>query len=129
MFLNKEDRTLFFKLWFMLIYSINGKHKIVPPFERPIYGDYVDREAIFTIRNALWENPSFIDEFLAGDGAMLSDEEKAILMSWRANFIKDKIIYDSFFIITGTLFDPGMERTFAEDYKRIKDESGIIVSM
>jgi len=66
MFLNKEDRTLFFKLWFMLIYSINCKRKIVPPFERPIYGDYVDAESIMAIRNVLWENPFSISENVYG---------------------------------------------------------------
>ncbi|MDR2580123.1 MAG: hypothetical protein LBC85_03915 [Fibromonadaceae bacterium] len=85
--LNKEDIALFFKLWYMLIYSINCKHKIVPAFKRPIYGNDVKQEPFLIIKKALWENPSLIDEFLIEDGARLSDEEKAILTSWRANFI------------------------------------------
>ena len=87
--LNKEDIALFFKLWFALIYSINCKHKIVPPFERPIYGNDVEKTPFLVIRKELWKKPEFIDEFLAGDGATLPDDEKAILISWRTNFISD----------------------------------------
>jgi len=180
MHLNQEDITLFFKLWFALCFSINCKHKIVPQFEEPIYGDYLEKELFCTIRKELWANPVLIDEFLASDGAMLSDEEKSILMSWRTNFIygefivlkylkkyavfmsidknpkfygvcgisdsieltlqrvlpcimetallpfKGKIIYDSIFIDRSVSFGPGMQRTFAEDYKKAKAKGGII---
>jgi hypothetical protein len=51
MHLNQEDISLFFKLWYALIYSINCKHKIVPEFV-----------------------------------------ERAVLMSWRANFVSGKFI-------------------------------------
>jgi hypothetical protein len=33
--------------------------------ERPIYGNCVEKAPLVTIRKMLWENPSFIDEFLA----------------------------------------------------------------
>jgi hypothetical protein len=93
MHLNQEDVSLFFKLWYALIYSINCKHKIVPEFvERPVYGNRVEKAPFVTIKKILWENPSFIDEFLASDGKMLSEEERAVLMSWRANFVSGKFI-------------------------------------
>jgi len=84
MHLNQEDIALFFNLWYALFYSINCKHKIVEQFEKPIYGDYVDKKPFIIMRKELWANPVLIDEFLASDGAMLSKEEKSkTLRSYR----------------------------------------------
>ncbi|MDR3000095.1 MAG: hypothetical protein LBU89_02425 [Fibromonadaceae bacterium] len=95
--LNQEDIALFFKLWFALTYSINCKHKIVPPFKKPAYEDNEGGYPFLEIRKELWKNPALIDEFLAEDDTELSFDEKAILASWRTHFISDNFIVLKYF--------------------------------
>jgi hypothetical protein len=90
--LDKEDVNLFFKLWYTLAHSVNDKHKIVPPFKRPVYGDRTNGEQFMAIREELWKHPKWIDEFIKGDGAHFTDEEKTILRSWRKHFVYDKFV-------------------------------------
>ena len=89
-----EDKRLFYKLWYALIYSLNGKYKIAPPFKEPLYGERVNEGPFIAIRDQLWEHPERIEEFIDGDGAGFADDEKVILASWRKFFVKDR-----FFVI------------------------------
>lgn len=92
-----EIRT-FFTLWYRLIWDINQKHTIVPNLKKPVYGERVDMKPIFAIREQLWENPQWIDEFLvdcdcaSGRCNELTETERGILAGWRNNFIKGKFI-------------------------------------
>ena len=91
--LSQTEIELFYKLWYTLIWSINEKHKIVPEFKKPVYGERVNEEPFIAIRPKLWENPQWIDELLrGGEFGGLSETEHGILRDWRNNFIKDRFI-------------------------------------
>ena len=93
--LSQTEIELFFKLMYALVWNINEKHKIVPAFKKPIYGDRVNDEPFLAIRAQLWENPHWIDELLcADDCGELTEVERGILADWRNHFIKGK-----FFIV------------------------------
>ena len=94
MHLDKEDVNLFFNLWFSLIHSVNTKHKIILPYKKTVYGERmdIDKETFIKLRDKLWENPKWIDEFIKENEAHLSSEEKEILTLWRKRFIKGKFI-------------------------------------
>lgn len=89
--LSQQDIALFYKLWYGMVWGINEKHKIIPHFKRPTYGTKVtvSREEFMKIRNAIWDNPKFIDEFLnSHESTELSEEERGIIASWRKHFVR-----------------------------------------
>ncbi|MDR1991903.1 MAG: DUF6398 domain-containing protein [Nitrososphaerota archaeon] len=93
MYLSRSEVELFYKLWCTLTWTINQKHKIVPAFKKPVYGEHINTEPIIAIREKLWENPQWIDEFLDEKGSNeLNENEREILRDWRKKFIKDKFI-------------------------------------
>jgi len=93
MSLCQSDIELFYKLWITLIWSINQKHKIVPVFKKPVYGERINEEPFIAIRPKLWENPQWIDEFLCEkESSELNEDEKEVLRNWRKNFIKNRFI-------------------------------------
>jgi len=93
MTLTQSEIALFYKLWYSLIWGINEKHKIVPSFKKPIYGEKVDQKPFISIREKLWENPHWIDEFLRdNEYGELTETECGILRDWRSHFIKDRFI-------------------------------------
>ena len=90
--LSEEDVNLFFKLWFRLLYSVNEKHKIVPPFKLPVYRKGADGRTLIKVKDKLWENPEWIGDFVREEGKDLTEEEKEILMLWKEHFIKGRFI-------------------------------------
>ena len=91
--LSQPEIELFFKLAFELYWGINQKHKVVPEFKKPVYGGHIDIMACLTIRDALWDNPQWVDDFLQDNSSsMLTEAEREILLSWRNHFIKDRFI-------------------------------------
>ncbi|MCL2135649.1 MAG: DUF6398 domain-containing protein [Candidatus Bathyarchaeota archaeon] len=93
MMLVRSDVALFYKLWCALVWSVNQKHKIVPVFKKPVYGERICEEPFIVIRSKLWENPHWIDDFLCEkDSDVLSEDECEILKGWRENFIKGQFM-------------------------------------
>ena len=89
--LSQTEIELFYKLWYALIWNLNEKHKIVPAFKKPVYGEHVKQEPFIAVRAKLWENPQWIDDFLCdNEFGGLSEIEHGILKGWRNNFIKGK---------------------------------------
>jgi hypothetical protein len=88
MYLNEQDRAIFFKLYFDLLLCVNKKHKIVKGFYGDRYPKSVDKSDALQVRERLFDNPSWIDEYLAKYGNEFSDEERDVLLSWRDHFIK-----------------------------------------
>ena len=85
--LSQPEIELFFKLAFELYWGANQKQKVVPEFKKPVYGGHIDIKSCFTIRDALWENPQWVDDFLQDNSSSnLTEIERGILLSWRNNF-------------------------------------------
>ncbi|MCL2153634.1 MAG: DUF6398 domain-containing protein [Oscillospiraceae bacterium] len=90
MYLDVQDKDLFYKLYFDLLHCTNKKHKIVKRFGDGRFPTGVDSRDAYQIREALFDNPKWIDEYIHGYGSELTEEELGILASWRDNFIKER---------------------------------------
>ena len=94
--LTQEEIELFYKIWYGLIWGINENRKIAPSFKRPIYGEKADDstfEAFIKIRNLLWKNPNWIDEYIESqEFGELSEIEIGILSGWREKFVKNDFV-------------------------------------
>ena len=90
MHLDAQEKGLFFKLFFDLLYCANKKHRIVTDFGDGRYPKSVDKQKAYQIREKLFENPGWFDEYLHDYGDELPEDERGILISWRDHFIADK---------------------------------------
>lgn len=91
--LSQTDISLFYKLWYELNWSINQKYGIVPGFDKPIYGQRVDQQTFITIRNELWKNPHWIDEFLSdNEFGNLNEVERGMLSRWRNEYVQGRFL-------------------------------------
>lgn len=91
--LSESDIVLFYKLWYALIWGINQNHGIVSPFEKPIYGQRADQQILLAVRNELWQNPHWIDEFLEdNEFGEFNEAERGILTRWRNEFVRGSFI-------------------------------------
>ena len=91
MYLSQQEIELFYKIWYGLMHGINERHKITLPFKKSNYGERVDEEPFVCIREQLWENPQWIEDFVK-DNKELTQEEREILLSWGRYFICGKFV-------------------------------------
>ena len=86
-----QGTTQFYKLWYTLLWSVNEKQKIIPTFEKPLFGQRVDYNALAPVRTALWDNPEWIDEFVCENQyGELTEIELGLLTDWRRNYVKGR---------------------------------------
>lgn len=91
--LSQTEIALFYKLWYELNWNINQKHGIVPTFDKPVYGKPADQQAFFSIRNEMWKNPHWIDEFLSEhEFGSLTESEYGIITRWRKEFVSSSFL-------------------------------------
>ena len=93
MHLTQKEIELFYKLWNALTHWINETHKIIPSFKKPVYGtrSNVSLQEFALIRNKMWENPQWIDEFLSvHNNGEFTEIERDIIASWRKKFLKKR---------------------------------------
>lgn len=91
--LSKEDASLFFKLMPTLQTFANQKLKIIKGLKDVKGYQTISNEERVELRNAFYENPEIIDEFIQANPLSFSKDELDIISSWK-NFIAD-----SFFIV------------------------------
>jgi hypothetical protein len=92
MYLKKHEQDIFFNLFFDLLCCVNKKHKIVSRFGGGRHAQKADPEKLCQIRDELFDNPAWIDEYIREHQAELSEDEREILVSWRRHFIKGDFI-------------------------------------
>ncbi|MDR1871694.1 MAG: DUF6398 domain-containing protein [Deltaproteobacteria bacterium] len=182
--LNADEICLFFKIFFHLLWTINEKHQVVDHFTLPVYGNPppLPLENLIKVRDNMWDNPQWIDDYLNDHASELTEEERGIVTDWRRHFIldkfiivkhlakysvflkdssparvygvigisdpiseyfqmisppillntvllpfKNKIIYDSFFMVYNTItFGPGLRASFKSKYQELKNKFGVI---
>jgi hypothetical protein len=95
--LPKDLAELFYDMRNGLLWEINERHKIIKGFDKPSGGTEtllsVTAEQFLEVRKAMWENPQWIDEYLADDqDASLTQEKRDIISDWRKYFIKSGFI-------------------------------------
>jgi hypothetical protein len=90
--LPENDIRLFYKIWTNLIWHINERHEVVGRYPKPVSGTPMPRdpEKFIKIRDAMWESPQWIDEFLADpQNRVETGEEREIITNWRKYFVRD----------------------------------------
>lgn len=88
--LNEADGKLFFLLFKPLLYFVNQKYRMydLPPMNCPMDGDVAIKLA-----DKVWKNPYLIDRYLKTRKDELSEDEQAILFSWKNN-VRGKFILE-----------------------------------
>ncbi|MDR0902662.1 MAG: hypothetical protein LBM92_07840 [Opitutaceae bacterium] len=95
MTLTPAEAELFFKLYYALNWWTNKTHHVIPSFTKPVYGTGlpISFNDFQKVRNALWENPQWVDDFLAGnDSAGFTKGERDIVADWRRYFVTGDFI-------------------------------------
>lgn len=91
--LSPEDASLFFKLMPALQTSANRQLKIIKGLKDVEGYKSISNGERVELRNALYENPEIIDEFVRENPFSFSQDELEIISGWK-NFIAD-----SFFVV------------------------------
>ena len=111
MYLNEQEKDLFFKLFFDLLYCVNKEHKIVSGFAAKRYPKSVDTTQAYQIKTELFENPSWIDEYLKKYGADRTEEEREIITLWRDNFVNGEFYVMRYLKNYSVFMKPGDEHS------------------
>lgn len=92
--LEKPEIVLFFKLYLGLIHGVNEIKKVIPSYEKPVYGGKsIDfQKLILPVREKMWQNPDWITEYIEANSSELSDEEAQILRAWKTHFVSTRFI-------------------------------------
>ncbi len=86
----KEDVDLFYKLNWSLLFYVNQKYPVIKELKEPLL-KHEDPELVFKLQDKLYTHPEIIDSFVAENPFKFSEEELAIVKSWK-NFAKDKFL-------------------------------------
>lgn len=87
--LSVEETTLFYRLFWGLMAYANRHLKVIPKVSVPQDFATADPNDVGKLRNALWEHPNLLERFVAENPEGLSDEELAIVSSWRHRVASD----------------------------------------
>lgn len=83
--LDDAERREFYEIWVGLLVYINDRFKLTGKKIKPVYPYEVPETDIYVLREALWETPELIDEYIASTA--LPQDRVDILESWRDHFI------------------------------------------
>ena len=89
-FLIPEEKDQFYRLYLGLLYWVNEKQKIVKDFAHSRHPKGVDVGKVFQIKDKMFDNPEWIDNYLCEHGIENTEEEQDIILSWRKYFIKER---------------------------------------
>jgi hypothetical protein len=90
--LSEKDASLFFDLMFPLQFYVNQKKQILPgvtSLQAYIKLDLQDQAAV---RDALWEDPSLIAQYVAENPNKLSTDHLALVESWQLRIVDRFVI-------------------------------------
>jgi hypothetical protein len=92
--LSDDEVKLFYKVWLTMLAHMNDRHKVIAlgpgPDGEPVP---VRTEDLIKIRDAMWESPGWIDNYLADpDGGLETEEEREIVEGWREHFVRGKFV-------------------------------------
>lgn len=93
MILSKEDRDLFYRLNWSLLFYVNKKYPVINGINTPDFKNQ-DLNKILEIHEKIFANTELIDSFVAENPFNFNQDELDIIKSWK-NFVKSK-----FFIVT-----------------------------
>ena len=100
-----EDADLFFRLMWALQFYVNQQLQILPDVDSLEAYEAIPMEEKLEVRNALYENPNLLNDFVTKNPAGLSADELAIIESWRQPVRGD--FYIERFLKKGSIFVGG----------------------
>ena len=95
MHLTQVEIEEFYKLWYGLVWGVNEKQKVIPHFSKPVYGTRVtvSQEDFMKIRDEMWKNPKWIDNFLKqSDNGEFTEKQRGTILSWSKNFVNGQFV-------------------------------------
>ncbi|MDL5054906.1 hypothetical protein QQ056_15310 [Oscillatoria laete-virens NRMC-F 0139] len=92
MHLNESEVARFYSIWFPLLHFVNQHRNVVPAFPKEWRNAGVSPEVAVPVRDTLWEDDSLRETFIAENPAQLSQDDLALVESWKYR------IEDNFFI-------------------------------
>jgi hypothetical protein len=111
MYLNEQERAVFFRLYFDLLYCVNEEHKIVSDVAESRRPKSVDSQKAIQVRKKLFENPAWIDDYIQKHETEFTGDEKEILISWRRYFITGEFFIMRYLTKYAVLMTAGNENT------------------
>lgn len=93
MTLSSEDSLLFYRLWFQLLDYTNRKYKISPKIKSFPIGGHLDPAEVHKVANAIWDDGSIIDAFIADCSEKLENAHIEIIRGWKRR-IHDRFILE-----------------------------------
>jgi len=90
--LNDQEKALFFKLYFDLLYCVNLEHKVAKGVADGLHPKSINVQPAIKVRDEMFANPSWIDEYLQKYCDGYTDEERDILIGWRRHFVKESFV-------------------------------------
>jgi hypothetical protein len=92
MHLNEDEVRRFYSIWFPLLHFVNQHRNIVPAFPKDWRNAGVSPEVAVPVRDALWQDDTLREAFIAENPAKLSQDDLALVESWKHR------VEDNFFI-------------------------------
>lgn len=92
MHMKESEVERFYSIWFPLLHFVNQHRKVVPAFPKEWRNARVPPEVAVPVRNALWEDDTLREAFIAENPAGLSQDDLALVESWKHR------VEDNFFI-------------------------------
>lgn len=93
MILAQEDAKLFFDLMWSLQFYVKNRLSLWPEIQTVAAYSEVETEIRMEVRNAVWENPHLIAEYIRANPDNLNAEQLAIVASWQ-NFVQGKFFIE-----------------------------------
>ena len=78
-----EQVNRFYRIWFPLLYYVNGQRHLVTPFPNDPQEASIPIEDAMKLLNALWADDALRQSFIADNPAGLPHEDLAIVESWQ----------------------------------------------
>jgi len=83
MYLSESKVERFYSVWFSLLHFVNQHRNVVPSFPKKWRDANVPPEVAVPVRDALWENDELLEAFIAENPAQLSQDDLALVESWK----------------------------------------------
>jgi len=83
MYLSESEVERFYSVWFPLLHFVNQHRNVVPSFPQEWRDANVSPEVAVPVRDALWENDELLEAFIAENPAQLSQDDLALVESWK----------------------------------------------
>lgn len=93
MHLSSNEVERFYNIWFPLLHYVNQHRELVPSFPQQWRDANVHPEVAMPLREALWEDDSLREAFMAENPTNLSQDDLALVDSWQHRVSSEFFIF------------------------------------